>query len=109
MTQEVDSTSQNTRLMAFLVLLFCAGDLQYVMVLLKGSVPISYRGTVEPAAYGELAAVGGLNPDVNRKLSAGIAAILESKLSVEKSRFFLKFTDSKARYTIASFFNCPQI
>ncbi|GLT66124.1 hypothetical protein SLA2020_385110 [Shorea laevis] len=68
----------------------------YVMVLLKGSVPISYGGTVEPAAYGELASVGGLNPDANRKLSAGIAAILESKLSIAKSRFFLKFNDSKA-------------
>ncbi|GKV06121.1 hypothetical protein SLEP1_g18048 [Rubroshorea leprosula] len=39
----------------------------YVMVLLKGSVPISYGGTVEPAAYGELSSIGGLNPDVNRK------------------------------------------
>jgi hypothetical protein len=65
------------------------------MVVLKGSVPMAFGGTQEPAAYGELVSIGGLNPDVNKKLSAGIASILESKLSVPKSRFYLKFYDSK--------------
>ena len=68
---------------------------QYVMVVLKGSVPMAFGGTQEPAAYGELVSIGGMNPDVNKKLSAGIASILESKLSVPKSRFYLKFYDSK--------------
>jgi hypothetical protein len=68
---------------------------QYVMVVLKGSVPMAFGGTQEPAAYGELVSIGGLNPDVNKKLSAGIASILESKLSVPKSRFYLKLYDSK--------------
>ncbi|XP_066355260.1 uncharacterized protein [Miscanthus floridulus] len=67
----------------------------YVMVVLKGSVPMAFGGTQEPAAYGELVSIGGLNPNVNKKLSAGIASILESKLSVPKSRFYLKFNDSK--------------
>jgi hypothetical protein len=66
------------------------------MVVLKGSVPMAFGGTQEPTAYGELVSIGGLNPDVNKKLSAGIASILESKLSVPKSRFYLKFHDSKA-------------
>ncbi|GJN07196.1 hypothetical protein PR202_ga25004 [Eleusine coracana subsp. coracana] len=70
---------------------------KYVMVVLKGSVPMAFGGTQEPAAYGELVSIGGLNPDVNKKLSAGIASILESKLSIPKSRFYLKFYDSKAR------------
>ncbi|TQD77803.1 hypothetical protein C1H46_036633 [Malus baccata] len=70
----------------------------YVMIVLKGSVPISFGGTEEPAAYGELVSIGGLNPDVNKKLSAAIAAILETKLSVPKSRFFLKFYDTKASH-----------
>jgi hypothetical protein len=65
------------------------------MVVLKGSVPMAFGGTQEPAAYGELVSIGGLNPAVNKKLSAGIASILESKLSVPKSRFYLKFNDSK--------------
>ncbi len=65
------------------------------MVVLKGSVPMAFGGTQEPAAYGELVSIGGLNPDVNKKLSAGIASILESKLSIPKGRFYLKFYDSK--------------
>uniref|UniRef100_K3ZKB2 Macrophage migration inhibitory factor family protein n=1 Tax=Setaria italica TaxID=4555 RepID=K3ZKB2_SETIT len=68
----------------------------YVMVVLKGSVPMAFGGTQEPAAYGELVSIGGLNPGVNKKLSAGVASILESKLSIPKSRFYLKFHDSKA-------------
>ncbi|XVF55019.1 hypothetical protein PTKIN_Ptkin06aG0002700 [Pterospermum kingtungense] len=58
----------------------------YVMIVLKGSVPMAFGGTEQPAAYGELVSIGGLNPDVNKKLSAAIAAILESKLQVPKSR-----------------------
>ncbi len=67
----------------------------YVMIVLKGSVPISFGGTEQPAAYGELVSIGGLNPSTNKELSAEISAILETKLSVPKSRFFLKFYDSK--------------
>ena len=67
------------------------------MVVLKGSVSISFGGTEQPAAYGELVSVGRLNPEVNKKLSAEIASVLETKLSVPKSRFFLKLYDSKAR------------
>ncbi|XP_058214682.1 uncharacterized protein LOC131326101 [Rhododendron vialii] len=67
----------------------------YVMIVLKGSVPMSFGGTEEPAAYGELVSIGGLTPDANKKLSGAISAILETKLSVPKSRFFLKFYDTK--------------
>jgi phenylpyruvate tautomerase len=66
------------------------------MVVLKCYVPMAFGGTQEPTAYGELVSIGDLNPDVNKKLSAGITSILESKLSVPKSRFYLKFYDSKA-------------
>ncbi|TVU27512.1 hypothetical protein EJB05_30129, partial [Eragrostis curvula] len=79
----------------------------YVMVVLKGSVPMAFGGTQEPAAYGELVSIGGLNPDVNKKLSAGIASILESKLSIPKNRFYLKFHDSKARrhyFSLAAYY-----
>lgn len=69
--------------------------MQYVMIVLKGSVPMAFGGTEQPAAYGELVSIGGLNSDVNKKLSGAIANILESKLSVPKSRFYLKFYDTK--------------
>ncbi|KAL2229580.1 UNVERIFIED_CONTAM: B2 protein [Sesamum indicum] len=62
----------------------------------NGSVPMAFGGTEQPAAYGELVSIGGLSPDVNKKLSGAIANILETKLSVPKSRFYLKFYDTKA-------------
>ncbi|KAH7283843.1 hypothetical protein KP509_34G026400 [Ceratopteris richardii] len=68
---------------------------QYVMILLRGGVPMSFGGSEEPAAYGELTSIGGLGPSVNKFISAAIADILESKLSVPKSRFYLKFSDVK--------------
>ncbi|CAN8257457.1 unnamed protein product [Cochlearia groenlandica] len=70
----------------------------YVMIVLKGSVPMAYGGTEEPAAYGELVSIGGLNPDTNKKLCAAISAILDTKLSVPKFRFFLKFYDTKGSF-----------
>ena len=72
--------------------------LQYVMIVLKGSIPISFGGTQEPAAFGELVSIGGLNPDVNKNLSSAIASILEKTLSVPKSRLYLKFYDSQASH-----------
>ena len=59
-------------------------------------VPVSFGVSEQPAAYGELISIGRLNPEVNKKLSAEIASILETKLSVPKSRFFLKLYDSEA-------------
>lgn len=68
---------------------------EYVMVVLKGSVPIWYGGTEEPAASAELLSIGGLTPDANKELSAALASVLEAKLSIPPSRFFLKFYDSQ--------------
>ncbi|XP_024973970.1 macrophage migration inhibitory factor homolog [Cynara cardunculus var. scolymus] len=70
----------------------------YVMIVLKGSVPMAFGGTEQPAAYGELVSIGGLNAEVNKKLSAAVADILSTKLSVPKSRFFLKFFDAKGSF-----------
>lgn len=38
------------------------------MVVLKGSVPLAFGGTEQPAAYGELVSIGELNPNVNKKI-----------------------------------------
>ncbi|CAL9127852.1 unnamed protein product [Musa textilis] len=43
-----------------------AVEMHYVMVVLKGSIPISFGGTQQAAAYGELVSIGGLNPDANQ-------------------------------------------
>ena len=78
---------------------------QYVMIVLKGSVPIAFGGTEQPAAYGELVSVGGLSGDVNKKLSSAIATILESKLSVPKSRSSSNFLIPRQAI---SEFNCQE-
>lgn len=67
---------------------------QYVMILLNGGVPIAFAGTEAPAAYGELISIGGLGPSVNGKLSSTIAEILQTKLSIDSDRFYIKFYDS---------------
>lgn len=89
------------RLLFDCTVFFISCNLQYVMIVLKGSVPMSFGGTEEPAAYGELVSIGGLNADVNKKLSAAVSAILETKLSVPKSRFFLKFYDTKVSNSLS--------
>lgn len=63
------------------------------MILLNGGVPIAFAGTEEPAAYGELVSIGGLGASVNGKLSSTIAEILQTKLSIDSSRFYIKFYD----------------
>ncbi|KAK7260024.1 hypothetical protein RIF29_25729 [Crotalaria pallida] len=65
-----------------------------VMVLLKGSVPISFEFNKEPAAYAELISMGGINSEVKSKLIATIGTILESNLSIPRTRFFLKVFDT---------------
>ncbi|KAK4757278.1 hypothetical protein SAY87_007405 [Trapa incisa] len=65
----------------------------YVMILLNESVPIAFAGNEAPAAYGELISIGGLGQSVNGKLSSTISEILETKLSIDGSRFYIKFYD----------------
>lgn len=74
----------------------------YVMVLINGGVPIAFAGTEEAAAYGELISIGGLNPSVNAKLSSIIAEILQTKLSIDSSRFYIKFYDAQVTYLLTS-------
>lgn len=64
------------------------------MILLNGGAPIAFAGTEAPAAYGELISIGGLGPGVNGKLSSTIAEILQTKLSIDSNRFYIKFYDS---------------
>lgn len=71
---------------------------QYVMILIHGGVPIAFAGTEEPAAYGELISIGSLGPGVNGKLSSTIAEILQTKLSIDSSRFYIKLYDVEVIY-----------
>ncbi|XP_010929354.1 uncharacterized protein [Elaeis guineensis] len=70
----------------------------YVMISINGGVPMAFAGSEEPTAYGEVISIGGLGPSVNGKLSAALAEILETKLSVDSSRFYIKFYDVQRSY-----------
>ncbi|XP_028767548.1 macrophage migration inhibitory factor homolog [Neltuma alba] len=69
---------------------------KYVMVIVKGSVAISFEGNKEPAAYAEIVSMGGIDSQVKKKLIASIGSILQSRLSVPRTRFFLKVFDTTA-------------
>ncbi|KAG2380638.1 uncharacterized protein HKW66_Vig0248500 [Vigna angularis] len=66
----------------------------FVMVILKGSVPISFEGNKEAAAYAEIVSMGGINSEVKKKLIYDIGTILQSNLSIPRTRFFLKVFDT---------------
>ncbi|XP_058100083.1 uncharacterized protein LOC131244589 [Magnolia sinica] len=63
----------------------------YVMIMLMGSVPMSFGGTEKKTLYDELVSIKGLNPDSNKKLSSALFSRLNFRLKNPKSRFFLKF------------------
>ncbi|GAB4857295.1 hypothetical protein Ancab_015203 [Ancistrocladus abbreviatus] len=67
-----------------------------VMVLVKGSVPLSFAGTKEPAAFAELLSMGGIDSDVKRKLISTVGGILEDHLSIPKTRFFCHVVNIKS-------------
>lgn len=64
------------------------------MVVLKGSVQISFGGNKEPAAFAEIVSMGGINSEVKKNLILTIGTILQDKLSISRSRFFLKVYDT---------------
>ncbi|KAA0058211.1 macrophage migration inhibitory factor-like protein [Cucumis melo var. makuwa] len=78
---------------------FSSSMVQYVMILLNGGTPIIFATTEEPAAYGELISIGGLGPGVNGKLSSTIAEILQTKIQIDGSRFYIKFYDVQASFS----------
>lgn len=67
-----------------------------VMVILKGTLGISFNGNKEPAAYAEIVSMGGITKQVKRNLIATLGTILEAKLSIPRARFFLKVYDTTA-------------
>lgn len=73
------------------------------MIVLNAAVPVSFAGTEEPAAYGELISIGGLGPSVNGQLSSTLADILQTKLSIDSSRFYIKFYDVQVTISLVPF------
>ena len=63
---------------------------QYVMVTVDQAA-ILMSGNEGDAAFVDIRSIGGLNADVNRKLSQQICKILGSSLGIEPQRVYLNF------------------
>ena len=68
---------------------------QYVMVSI-GQATILMSGKAGDAAFVDTRSIGGLTPDVNRKLSQQICQLLHDSLGVAPERVYLNFTDVEA-------------
>ncbi|WIA08676.1 hypothetical protein OEZ85_008103 [Tetradesmus obliquus] len=66
---------------------------QWVMCSLTTDKPMIYGGVEAPCAYGELISIGAIGGEKNKAISTAIAAVLQQKLNVDPSRFYLKFVD----------------
>ncbi|KAG8377078.1 hypothetical protein BUALT_Bualt09G0131000 [Buddleja alternifolia] len=66
----------------------------FVMILVKGSVALSFGGNREPAALAEIVAMSVINTEMKRKLIATIGSILQNKLCIPRTRFVLKVFDA---------------
>ncbi|KAG8374457.1 hypothetical protein BUALT_Bualt11G0134200 [Buddleja alternifolia] len=66
----------------------------FIMILLKGSVALTFGGNKEPAALAEIVSMGAINSEVKRKLIVTIGSILQNKLSIPRTRFVLKVFDA---------------
>jgi phenylpyruvate tautomerase PptA (4-oxalocrotonate tautomerase family) len=68
---------------------------QYVMVTIsQGSFVMS--GKAGDAAFVDIRSIGGLNDEVNRKLSKQVCKLLTDSLGVPGDRVYLNFTDVEA-------------
>ncbi|KZV18532.1 macrophage migration inhibitory factor [Dorcoceras hygrometricum] len=63
---------------------------KFVMILMKGSVALTFGGNKEPAALAEIVSIGAIDSQIKRKLIATIGSILQKTLSIPTTRFVLK-------------------
>lgn len=69
---------------------------QYVMVTLAQTA-IRMAGRGGGAAFGDLRSIGGLSPEVNRKLAKEVTQLLSDVLEIPGDRVYLNFSNVEAR------------
>lgn len=65
---------------------------QYVMVTIS-EASVIMSGIAGDAAFLEVRSIGGLNPQVNRAISADLCSLLQVSLGVSSDRIFINFMD----------------
>ena len=68
---------------------------QYVMVIVE-TADFIMGGHPSMAAFADVRGIGGLNSEVNGKISEKLCALLENKLEIAPERVYINFTDVPA-------------
>ena len=66
---------------------------KYVMVSVRDNVIMTMSGTHNPAALVSVKSIGGLNKNVNQKLSAEICQMLQNELGIAGNCIYLTFEE----------------
>ncbi len=64
----------------------------YVMVTLREG-PMSMSGEIGAAAFADVRSIGGLSPEVNKRIMSRLCALLEHELGIPPARTFANFTE----------------
>lgn len=65
----------------------------YQMAVVQDGLTISLGGKPGPAAFVEVRSIGGLGPDVNRRLAERVCALLAESLKIPGDRVYLNMHD----------------
>lgn len=66
----------------------------FMMVALKGEVPMLFAGTDAPTAFLELKSIG-LDPARTKELSKALCELVETELAIDSARVYVKFNDAQ--------------
>lgn len=71
----------------------CIGKPERYVMITVSEATMSMASAEGPAAFADIRSVGGLNNDVNCKLSERLCALLQSQLGIPPNRVYLNFTN----------------
>jgi len=68
----------------------------YTMAIIEDNATILFAGKDIEGAFVEVKGIGGLTPEINKKLSATICKLLKEKINIMPENVYLNFTDVPA-------------
>ena len=68
----------------------------FVASLFEESAATSFAGTICPVAFLEVKSIGGLTPEVNKKLSKAICEYMNDQLNIPPTHTYINFIDIPA-------------
>ena len=74
----------------------CIGKPERYVMVTVGEAAMLMGGAEDSAAYADIRSIGGLNREVNRKLSERICTLLQEQLAIPPDRVYLGFTSVSA-------------